>query len=201
MSDRASRIQEVTGLYFQILQQLNHHNIPEWLELDLTFQQMKVLYILRETGGLTMSNLSKRLGVSMPTITGIISRLVERTEKSVKNKKGGKNQTIEKIEIKEALVERKTSPEDRREVKAFLTDAGQRITEQLDELNRKLMAEALAQLNDGEMEDARAGLSHIANAVNEQRPVATIETVAPMLTHTIGEDESPLSAESAINLN
>jgi DNA-binding MarR family transcriptional regulator len=201
MSDRASRIQEVTGLYFQILQQLNRHNIPEWLELDLTFQQMKVLYILRQTGGLTMSELSNRLGVSMPTITGIISRLVERTERSVKNKKGGKNKTIEKIEIKEALVERKTSPEDRREVKAFLTEAGQKITEQLDELNRKLMAQALAQLTDGEMEDARAGLSHVANAVSEQHAVATIETVAPLLTRTIGEDEAPLSAESAISLN
>jgi len=201
MSDRASRIQEVTGLYFQILQQLNRHNIPEWLELDLTFQQMKVLYILRQTGGLTMSELSKRLGVSMPTITGIISRLVERTEKSVKNKKGGKNKTIEKIEIKEALVERKTSPEDRREVKAFLTEAGQKITEQLDELNRKVMAQALAQLTDGEMEDARAGLNHMANAVSEQHTVVTIETVAPMLNRTIGEEDSPLSAGSAVTLN
>ncbi len=201
MSDRASRIQEVTGLYFQILQQLNHHNIPEWLELDLTFQQMKVLYILKQTGGLTMSELSNRLGVSMPTITGIISRLVERTEKSVKNKKGGKNKTIEKIEIKEALVERRTSPEDRREVKAFLTEAGQKITEQLDELNRKLMAQALAQLTDGEMEDARAGLSHMASAVSEQHSVFTVETVTPMLTRTIGEEESPLSAESAVSLN
>lgn len=201
MSDRASRIQEVTGLYFQILQQLNRHNIPEWLELDLTFQQMKVLYILKQTGGLTMSDLSKRLGVSMPTITGIISRLVERTEKSEKNKKGGKHKTIEKIEIKEALVERRTSPEDRREVKAFLTEAGQRVTEQLDELNRKMMAQALAQLNDGEMEDARAGLSHIANAVSEQHVITPIEAVAPLLNRTIADEASSAGAEASVILN
>jgi DNA-binding MarR family transcriptional regulator len=201
MSDRASRIQEVTGLYFQILQQLNRHNIPEWLELDLTFQQMKVLYILKQTGGLTMSELSKRLGVSMPTITGIISRLVERTEKSEKNKKGGKNKTIEKIEIKEALVERRTSPEDRREVKAFLTEAGHKVTEQLDELNRKLMAQALAQLNDGEMEDARAGLSHIAKAVNEQHIVTPIETVAPLLNRIIADEEPSANTEPSVILN
>ena len=201
MSDRASRIQEVTGLYFQILQQLNRHNIPERLELDLTFQQMKVLYILKQTGGLTMSELSKRLGVSMPTITGIISRLVERTEKSEKNKKGRKNKTIEKIEIKEALVERRTSPEDRREVKAFLTEAGQRVTEQLDELNRKMMTQALAQLNDGEMEDARAGLSHIAKAVSEQHIVTPIDTVAPLLNRTIADEEAAGNPEPSIILN
>ena len=197
MSDRASRIQEVTGLYFQILQQLNRHNIPEWLELDLTFQQMKVLYILRQQGGLTMSELSDRLHVSMPTITGIISRLVERSERS---EKGGKNKKSEKNEIKDALVERKTSAEDRRQVKAYLTDAGLRITEQLDELNRRLMDQALAQLTDGEMEDARAGLSHIASAVGEQRPVSTIDTVAPLLNRVIGE-EPAVSTEPTVSLN
>lgn len=182
MSDRASRIQEVTGLYFQILQQLNRHNIPEWLELDLTFQQMKVLYILRQQGGLTMSELSERLKVSMPTITGIISRLVERGDKV-------------------ALVERKTSAEDRRQVKAYLTEGGLKITEQLDELNRKLMSQALAQLTDGEMEDARAGLSHIAAAVSEQRPVSTIETVAPLLNRLIGEEAPSINSESSVALN
>jgi DNA-binding MarR family transcriptional regulator len=137
----------------------------------------------------------------MPTITGIISRLVERTEKSEKNKKGGKNKTIEKIEIKEALVERRTSPEDRREVKAFLTEAGHKVTEQLDELNRKLMAQALAQLNDGEMEDARAGLSHIAKAVNEQHIVTPIETVAPLLNRIIADEEPSANTEPSVILN
>ncbi len=175
MSDRASRIQEVTGLYFQILQQLNRHNIPEWLELDLTFQQMKVLYILKQKSGLTMSDLSDRLNVSMPTITGIISRLVDRKENGP------------------ALVARKTSPEDRRQVKAYLTEAGEKITEQLDVLNRKLMDQGLAQLTDGEMEDARAGLSHIAAAIGEQHHVTAIETVAPMLNRVMGEEETLVS--------
>jgi DNA-binding MarR family transcriptional regulator len=179
MSDRASRIQEVTGLYFQILQQLNRHNIPEWLELDLTFQQMKVLYILKQQSGLTMSELSDRLNVSMPTITGIISRLVDRKENGP------------------ALVARKTSAEDRRQVKASLTEAGEKITEQLDVLNRKLMGQALAQLNDGEMEDARAGLSHIATAIAEQHHVTAIETVAPMLNRVMGEEENLVSEVSA----
>lgn len=178
MADRASRIQEVTSLYMEILQQLNRTTVPQWLELDLTFQQMKVLYILKQKGPSKMSALSKELRVSMPTITGIISRLVERKEG-------------------EPLVMRVTSPEDRREVWAHLTETGKQVTEQLDEFNRKMLASALAQLTDGEMEDARAGLSHIARSLNDQQPIITtdLETVANGLTRVIGiEDEEPVAA-------
>lgn len=180
MSDRASRIQEVTDVYLQILQQLNRHTVLQWLELDLTFQQMKVLYVLKQTGPMKMSKLSERLGVSMPTITGIVSRLVERREG-------------------EPLIARVTSAEDRREVWAHLTTQGRIITEQLDTINGKLLAGALVQLNDGEMEDARVGLNHIFVALSEQRPVSTVSTnleeVANGLTLVIGvEDEDKVGA-------
>lgn len=173
MADRTSRIQEVTGLYLQILQQLNNHSVPQWLELDLTFQQMKVLYVLKQHGPLRMSELSGELKVSMPTITGIISRLVERRDG-------------------EPLVARVTSAEDRREVRAHLTKAGLQVTEQLDELNRKTLTSTLAQLTDGEMEDARAGLNHISTALTEQRSLSlnnARETVTVNLNRVIGEDD------------
>ena len=172
MSERSERVQEVTGLYLQILQQLNSHTVPQWLEIDLTFQQMKVLYILKQHGPRKMSRLSEDLRVSMPTITGIISRLVER--------KNGPS-----------LVARVTSPKDRREVQAHLTEAGFGIIQLLDTLNDQILVQALAQLNDGELEDARAGLSHINQALSEQSSVetpATLEGVAANLTLVIGED-------------
>ncbi len=172
MADRASRTEVVTNLYLQILQQLNQHTVPQWLELDLTFQQMKVLYILKQAGPLKMKKLSERLKVSMPTITGIISRLVDR-------KQG------------EALVMRITSAEDRREVWAHLTGAGRVVTQQLDELNCKMLAAALAQLTDGEMEDARVGLNHIYLAMNDQQPLPSaprIETVSAGLVGIISNE-------------
>ncbi|HEX2911305.1 MAG TPA: MarR family transcriptional regulator [Chloroflexia bacterium] len=182
MAERSSRIQEVSNLYLQILQELNHNTIPQWLELDLTFQQMKVLYILRQKGPLKMSELSDALKVSMPTITGIISRLVDR--------KDG-----------EALVMRVTSAEDRREVRAHLTEAGLDVTEQHDELNRALLSGVLAQLTDGQMEDARAGLSHIYTALSEQ--LATSAKASPDglpdgLDHVIGEEETAELTSAAL---
>ena len=58
------------------------------------------------------------------------------------------------------------------------------------------MGQALAQLNDGEMEDARAGLSHIASAIAEQHHVTAIETVAPLLNRVMGEEETLVSEVS-----
>ena len=187
MSERSERVEEVTGLYLQILQQLNNHNVPQWLELDLTFQQMKVLYILKQRGPSKMSDLSRELGVSMPTITGIISRLVERRDSA-------------------PLVNRVTSPKDRREVQAHLSESGLRVTQQLDNLNHKLMGQALAQLTDGELEDARVGLNHINVALSEQKPIIvpdTLEGVAANLTLVIGDEKEEVQtlANAAPSLN
>src|SRR5947209_20617672 len=105
MADRATRVKELSDAYFEILRDLNSSNIPEWLQLDLTFQQMKVLYILKQNGPLKMHDLSQKLKVTMPTITGIVNRLIER--------KGGA-----------PLLTRMVRPEDRREVWAHLTSTG-----------------------------------------------------------------------------
>ena len=169
MADRSSHVREVSDLYIQVLQELNRNSVPYWLELDLTFQQMKVLYLLKQKGPLKMSELSKRLGVSMPTITGIISRLVDRGHGS-------------------ALVTRAASVQDRRQVWAHLTEAGTAVTEQLDKLNRQLLESSLAQLSDSELEAARNGLSYLVTAVKEQATPAVAAIMEPLtskLNHTL----------------
>src|SRR5947209_1118693 len=120
MVDRTTRVSEISSNYFQILQQLNSSNMPEWLQLDLTFQQMKVLYILRTHGKLKMRKLSEQLGVTMPTITGIVNRLIERKDGV-------------------ALLYRSVSPKDRREVWAQLTDEGNEALELLNKINNNLL--------------------------------------------------------------
>jgi DNA-binding MarR family transcriptional regulator len=169
MADRTSHVREVSDLYLQALQELNRNSVPYWLELDLTFQQMKVLYLLKQKGPLKMSELSKKLGVSMPTITGIISRLVERGEGS-------------------PLVTRAASVQDRRQVWAHLTEAGIAVTEQLDKLNRQVLETSLAQLSDSQLETARNGLSFLVAAVREQPTAAvaaTLESATAKLNHTL----------------
>lgn len=154
MANRNDHIQDLSNLCLNLLQQLNRNSVPQWLELDLTFQQMKVLFILKDQP-LKMSTLSERLKVSMPTITGIISRLVDR-------KQG------------EPLIERITSPQDRRQVWAHLTVAGMAITEQLSEINQNVLKTALTSLNDGAIEDARLGLHHILKALSDMQSTTAV---------------------------
>jgi DNA-binding MarR family transcriptional regulator len=50
----------------------------EWLALDLTAGQLRVLLLLYTNGPLRMSDISSSLGVSMATATGVLNRMVER---------------------------------------------------------------------------------------------------------------------------
>lgn len=48
-----------------------------WAELGLTTAQLRVLFLLRESPGVTAGELSTRLKVTPPTISGIVDRLVK----------------------------------------------------------------------------------------------------------------------------
>lgn len=153
MADRATRVQELSGAYSEILRELNSSNLPEWLQLDLTFQQMKVLYILKQKGPLKMRDLSNELKVTMPTITGIVNRLIDRRDGS-------------------PLLTRMVSPEDRREVWAHLTEAGIEATEMLNRINAKMLANALSQLSEADLESMHGPLLRLSEAVKEQAQAA-----------------------------
>jgi DNA-binding MarR family transcriptional regulator len=181
MVERADQIKEVSELYFQVLQELNQQSVPRWLELDLTFQQMKVLYLLKQSGPLKMSDLSRMLGVSMPTITGIISRLVER----------GENQP---------LVTRATSLQDRRQVWAHLTEEGRTITEYLDSMNREALEKSLAHLTDNQLEAASHSLANLVAAVKGVPPqAATVSITTEPSTIILKEIVNGNSVSSRVN--
>ncbi len=178
MIDNHNRIREISSLYQQILQELNRQSVPYWLELDLTFQQMKVLYILKENGPLKMSELSERLKVSMPTITGIVSRLVERRQGS-------------------PLITRATNSQDRRQVWAHLTEVGKAVTEQLDNLNRNLLEVALKHVSESNLENTQLGLSQVYSALkamNTSEAATVLEPLDTSLREKLTTSNSPSDA-------
>jgi DNA-binding MarR family transcriptional regulator len=165
MAENLVQVQEVANLYLDIMQNLNISVTPEWLQLDLTFQQMKMLYILKQHGTLKMKELHEKLGVSMPTITGIVNRLIERKDGI-------------------PLLSRETSPDDRREVWARLTLAGVETTETLNELNTKLVEHAIHRLGHTELKGLQAGLQALLMAVQDLRQ-ETGTTKSNLLTSTM----------------
>jgi DNA-binding MarR family transcriptional regulator len=72
-----------------------------WAEIGLTTAQLRVLFMTREEPGVTAGALANRLGVTPPTISGIVDRLV-----------------------KLDLVRRADDESDRRLVRNMLTEAG-----------------------------------------------------------------------------
>ena len=116
----------------------------EWLKLDLTMPQLKVILLLFMTGPARMSDIASALDVSLATATGVVDRLVERD-----------------------IVQRDSQPDDRRVVLCLLSDKGQKLIGGLWQLARdrarellgaiepsklKLVTEALeAMLEAGEM--------------------------------------------------
>lgn len=76
----------------------------EWLSLDLTTPQLKVVLLLYLNGPARMSVIASSLGVSLATATGVVDRLVER-----------------------GMLLRESDPNDRRVVLCRLSDKGDQL--------------------------------------------------------------------------
>ncbi len=85
----------------------------EWLQLDLTAPQIKIVLLLFLNGPSRMSVIASSLGVTLPTATGFVDRLVERD-----------------------IVFRENDPDDRRVVVCHLTKNGERMIGRLWQLAR-----------------------------------------------------------------
>jgi DNA-binding MarR family transcriptional regulator len=107
---RAPSVDEVAGRLGQLarLQRRPHSAAPSWLAQEMTFSQLRVLFLLREEGSLTMSRLAETLGVTGATASGIVDRIERR-----------------------GLVERVHRADDRRVVECVLTDDGLRLVREM----------------------------------------------------------------------
>ena len=130
--ERARLTDEILSLDGRLYQAMASGPImTELLRVELTMQQLKVLLSLglRESGSATMSELGTALGVALPTVTGIIDRMVER-----------------------GLIARDVVPGDRRLVVACLSPGGRELLRRLRSAGRTRMAETLSRLS---VEDLR----------------------------------------------
>ncbi len=86
--------------------------------------QLHVLFLLVSDGDLTMGGLAEQLDVSLPNVTGIVERMVER-----------------------GFVERIGADGDRRIVAVRMTDLGRQTVEEIDMIRRSQMAALLERLS------------------------------------------------------
>ncbi len=99
-----------------------------WLSLDLTMSQLKAVMIIALSQGVTVGQLAKRLGVGLPTASGIVDRLYEH-----------------------GFVQRQEDPEDRRVTHVLPTEKSREIVERLHRSDRGFWHGILDQLDTEEL--------------------------------------------------
>lgn len=103
-------------------------DVPEWVAQELTFGQMRLLFLLSKHGPSPMSHIAEWLGVGLPTASGIVER-VER----------------------HGLVARQHRLDDRRVVDCQLTDAGLHLIDEIVGMRLEMMRRFLGVLTEDEL--------------------------------------------------
>ncbi len=133
---RAAVADEAVAGYEALMQRLAAGHEPEFLEIDITMPQAKILYLLGASGELHMSDIVHRLGVSLSTVSGLVDRVVDH-----------------------GLATRRDDPADRRQVVVALTPAGHEFIDRFRELNARQLRALLAVLDDDDLALVRDGLA------------------------------------------
>lgn len=120
----------------------------EWLSLDLTMPQLKVVLLLFTNGPERMSTMASALGVSLATATGVVDRLVEKD-----------------------MVTREGDPNDRRVVLIRLSDKGEKLIAGLWQLarhNAEVLLRALERRQLEMLNEALRALLEAGEAIREE---------------------------------
>ncbi|GMV86736.1 MAG: hypothetical protein AMXMBFR80_25910 [Dehalococcoidia bacterium] len=112
-----------------------------WAEMGLTTAQLRVLFLVREAPGVTAGELAQRTGVTPPTISGIVDRLV-----------------------KMDLVRREDDESDRRLVRNMLTGQGAAVCSRLEQGTESFTRRILMEMDHQELEALIVGLRAFVNA-------------------------------------
>jgi len=105
-------------------------DVPEWAAQELTFGQVRLLFLLSKHGPSPMSRIAEWLGVGLPAASG----------------------TVERVE-RHGLVERRHRVDDRRVVECQLTAAGQELLDEIAGMHRHVLRQTLCVLTGDELSE------------------------------------------------
>lgn len=112
----------------------------------LSVPQFRVLNLLRRCPASSLSNVADHLGVTLPTASVMMERLVRR-----------------------GLVDRAEDPDERRRVVLTLTDSGKEHLQATFEANRRAVAETLAHMSPSELKKITEGARLLKSAFSQEQ--------------------------------
>ncbi len=122
-------------LYAQAMAIVDPIRVRMWSEAEITTSQLRLLMIVRQEPGATLTSLAAHLRVSPPTASGLVDRLV-----------------------RQDYLRRDADPSDRRYVRHHLTGRSVAVLGELEREGRALMNDILGRLSDAEIDDLVRGL-------------------------------------------
>ena len=142
MSEREELILQTAERMRRALRVLKSRPPVSEIAVSLTMSQVRALFILYPTDGMSMKNLAETLGTSVTAVTGLVDRLEEH-----------------------GLVERRHDQDDRRVVMAALTSEGRITVERFQEVRHELMAAVLGHLSTEQLKIVAQAAVYLEEAV------------------------------------
>jgi DNA-binding MarR family transcriptional regulator len=138
--DQTGRQQDVDAVLKALdsLMDLGGPDVPDWAAHELTFGQVRLLFLLSKGGPTPMSHIADWLTVGLPTASGAIERLE-----------------------RHGLVARRHRLDDRRVVECQLTESGRRLIDEISGFRLEMMRRILGVLDQAEVRE----LGRIINLV------------------------------------
>src|SRR5579884_1053087 len=126
--------------YWQAIRNLDVVRLRQWEQWHITLPQLRVLYQVRRTPGITMGDLARALGITVSTTSGLVSKLVDR-----------------------GLIERAPVPGDRRQIRLHLSAEGNALAGELRGPTSAFMNLVMQELGD-DIESVAAALERLVQA-------------------------------------
>lgn len=138
---RDELVERVVAVYESLMHHVATAHAGEIVGVGVTMSQAKVLYLVQAEPDVRMSDLAGRLGVSSPSISGVVDRLVD-----------------------QGLLTRRDDPADRRQALVRISDAGASQLELFRELNARQVRSLLALLTTADLAVVERALDVLAAA-------------------------------------
>lgn len=137
--------------YWQVVRELDKERLREWERSRLTLPQLRVLFQVRRTPGITTGELAKLLGVTVSTTSGLVIKLADR-----------------------GLIRRETAAGDRRQAPLFLSEEALSLVSDISDTWRPFLSGVAEELGE-DLERVTNALERIAEAATRVREANTIE--------------------------
>jgi DNA-binding MarR family transcriptional regulator len=143
--ERGELLDRIVDLQVHIAQLFEGERARDWLDVDLTIQQLKVVFLAVRLGSLTAGQISRELHVGFSTVTGLVDRLADA-----------------------GFVSRGEDPNDRRATRVVPTDAARALVERLYSYRRAEFRRLLDAAPDETLRALETGLAGLERAAEER---------------------------------